>query len=122
MVAENTEVLEAIEKCMKTNTNLGRYDFKYNFILDNLYQFDFFIKDMNLIIETHGDYWHANPSKFVKSDMIHETLAYDIWERDAQRLEYLKNANYNVLVVWESDWDNYSDKIINECKNFLLYE
>jgi hypothetical protein len=31
---EEDEVLEAIEKCMKTNTNLGRYDFKYNFISD----------------------------------------------------------------------------------------
>ena len=31
---EEDDVLEAIDKCMKTNTNLGRYDFKYNFISD----------------------------------------------------------------------------------------
>jgi hypothetical protein len=108
--------------------NLSKYDtyfYELNkeqsfYFNDKLIKVDF--KYKNKIIEFNGDYWHANPSKFVKSDMIHETLAYDIWERDAQRLEYLKNANYNVLVVWESDWDNYSDKIINECKNFLLYE
>ncbi len=31
---EEDEVLEAIDKCMKRNTNLGRYDFRYNFISD----------------------------------------------------------------------------------------
>ena len=31
---EEDEVLEAINDCMIKNQNLGRYDFKYNFISD----------------------------------------------------------------------------------------
>uniref|UniRef100_A0A7S3FVC4 Uncharacterized protein n=1 Tax=Strombidium rassoulzadegani TaxID=1082188 RepID=A0A7S3FVC4_9SPIT len=31
---EEDEVLEAIDGCMKKNTGLGRYDFRYNFISD----------------------------------------------------------------------------------------
>lgn len=31
---EEDEVLEAIDKCMKKNQTLGRYDFRYNFISD----------------------------------------------------------------------------------------
>jgi hypothetical protein len=31
---EEDEVLEAINDCMVKNQNLGRYDFKYNFISD----------------------------------------------------------------------------------------
>jgi len=32
--SEEDIVLDAIEKCMKKNQNLGRYDFRYNFISD----------------------------------------------------------------------------------------
>jgi hypothetical protein len=31
---EEDEVLDAIDKCMRTNTNLGRYDFRFNFLTD----------------------------------------------------------------------------------------
>ena len=31
---EEDDVLEAIDMCMKKNQNLGRYDFRYNFISD----------------------------------------------------------------------------------------
>ena len=31
---EEDEVMEAIDKCMKKNTNLGHYDFRFNFISD----------------------------------------------------------------------------------------
>ena len=54
---KKTSIEIKVEEYLKTlNIN-----FKYNFILDKKYQFDFLISDKNLIIETHGDYWHANP-------------------------------------------------------------
>lgn len=89
-------------------------NFKYNFIYKNYYQFDFLIKDKNIIIETHGDYWHANP--LIYSDIekgkkpLNETQQYKI-ELDKLKKEYIGD-NYNIIYLWETDIKNDNFKKI----------
>jgi G:T-mismatch repair DNA endonuclease (very short patch repair protein) len=48
--------------------------FKYNFILNKTYQFDFILLETNTIIETHGDFWHANPLYYSDIDKTKKTI------------------------------------------------
>jgi len=74
------------------------------------------------IIEFNGDYWHANPNLYSESDMIKEYTASEIWHRDSNRIDLLEKAGYDVLVVWESEYNANGSDIINKCKKFLENE
>lgn len=70
---------------------------------------DIFIPSKNKIIECYGDYWHCNPSK-CKSNyynrLVHLT-AQEIWNRDKEKNDVLKNAGYEVEVLWENTNKNF---------------
>jgi hypothetical protein len=71
------------------------------------------------IIEFYGDYWHANPNRFIESDQIKKKTAKHIWEHDASKINALKNAGYKVLIIWESDYNKDKQGTINKCIHFL---
>jgi len=57
--------------------------------------------DNKIIIEFYGDYWHANPNKFKKEDIVHHHItAEEIWQRDKKRINTLKELGYIVHIVW----------------------
>lgn len=113
-----TSIEKIIEDFLKYNT----INFKYNFILNNKYQFDFFIKDINLIIEAHGDYWHANPLYYSITDekkkKLNETQLYKI-NLDEVKSEYAKKNGYSILCIWETDIKNGNYKKI--LKDYGIY-
>lgn len=67
---------------------------------------DYYLPDLNVIIEFYGDYWHGNPKIFKGSDILRQTnCTYDqIWENDKIRLDSIKNnfINMSALIIWES--------------------
>ena len=76
------------------------------------------------LIEFHGDYWHANPSKYKPEDIIitrrtGPTTAKDIWETDSQRAASLSSLGYQLLIVWEHDFKTNPQETIEKCKAFL---
>lgn len=82
------------------------------------YYYDIFVK--NKIIEFNGDFWHMNPSKYNENDMaINNKTAKEIWESDNQKIKFAEKNGYDVMVVWEQDYRNNKDKVIEECINFL---
>lgn len=105
----------SIEKILESHLKEKKVNYKYNFILDNKYQFDFLIKEMNLIIETHGDYWHANPKYYSDDDTskkpLNETQKYKI-NLDEIKYNYVKNIGYNIVCLWETDIKNENYKNI----------
>ena len=73
------------------------------------------------IIEFNGDYWHCNPKKYNKN-YFHQYLqmfAYEIWDKDKIRIDSIKKEGFDVLIIWESDYNNHKDEIIQNCLNFL---
>lgn len=107
-----TSIEIKLEKYLLEN----KINHKYNFILDNKYQFDFLIKDRNLIIETHGDYWHANPNTYSDSDInkkaLNDQQIYKV-NLDYVKLIYLRERGYEVIYLWETEMNN------NEYKKIL---
>lgn len=78
-----------------------------------------FIIDNKFVIECYGTYWHADPRKFSENDIFFgKYTARDIWNMDSQRVDKLKNIGYKVLIVWEEDIHNDSNKIIEQIRSF----
>lgn len=81
------------------------YDFTYN----------------NKIIEFNGDYWHCNPLVY-DAEYLMKTknmLAQDIWEYDIQKIKLANAYNYEVLTIWESDWNLKPSTVIEKCLTYL---
>ena len=64
-----------------------------------------------------------NPTKCLICNLIVKCLSLHIknikWKRDKDRLDYLENRNYKVLVVWSYDFFNNQEEIISRCVKFL---
>lgn len=88
------------------------------------YMYDFVDLDSKRIIEFNGDFWHANPKKYNKTDYINVSkkgrlLVEDIWKQDEEKLNFARQNGFEILVVWESDYYDNKESIINKCVNFL---
>ncbi len=82
--------------------------------------FDFYLKDYNLLIEFNGDYWHCNPKRYDK-DYINKKknkTAKEIWEYDKHKLYLAEKNGYNTLTIWESDYKNNKNIILEKLNNY----
>lgn len=77
---------------------------------------DYYIKELNIVIEFNGDMWHANPNKYKDDDIIPilNKTAKEIREKDNIRYNKLKEKyNFNIIVIWENSLPNISDLLID---------
>jgi hypothetical protein len=71
---------------------------------------DFYVKDVNRVIEFNGAYWHSINSKDVNYTP----------ERDIKRNEeIMKTLNCDLMVINELDYYKDKSKVIEECINFI---
>lgn len=83
---------------------------------------DIFIKP-KLCIFADGDYWHANPSKYIQDSVIFKKngiIAKRVWDKDAKVTAVLEKNGYKVLRFWESDIKNNLTNCINIIKNRIV--
>jgi G:T-mismatch repair DNA endonuclease (very short patch repair protein) len=85
--------------------------------------YDFYIPALNLIVETNGDFWHANPIKYKESDILQfpgsrGVVAKDLWENDKKKVDAAIKNGFNVLTVWESDKKKFLEILSNEIKKY----
>jgi len=76
-------------------------------VVDNKNHFvDGFDPDTNTVYEFYGDYWHGNPKAFKSSDRnaSNKKLFGELYERTMLKEQILKDAGYNLVVIWEADW------------------
>ena len=83
------------------------------------YNVDIFIKEKKLIIEYFGDMWHCNPSKYKENEFNNriKMIASERWNLDRIKIEKLQSLGYNVLVVWEDDWNKKRSEQITRILN-----
>jgi len=69
----------------------------------------------NKIIEYFGIFWHAHTDLFEDNDMhpIINKTALEIRKYDLDKINTLRNLGYDVLVVWENEY-NINKKLIKE--------
>jgi len=77
----------------------------------------------NRIIEFNGDFWHANPKFYGAEDLIKHPkkpmVAKDIWARDKAKIEFAKSQGFDLIVVWESEFNESNQKTLDRCVEFL---
>jgi len=73
---------------------------------NNLY-YDIFIKELNLLLEVNGVYWHASHKRYKSGDYIHigneDRLVDNIWLSDLEKKENALKYNYFFAVIWEDE-------------------
>jgi len=71
---------------------------------------DGYIPETNTVYEFWGDFWHGNPQKHNRNDINPktQTLFGELYDKTQQRRTALLNAGYNLVEIWESDWNNNS--------------
>lgn len=105
-------------------TNYGEYRVKLK--SGKHCSFDYFFNGK--VIEFNGDVWHANPLKFKPMDhpLINHfnssITSKEIWDRDAQRLNDIRELGYEVLIIWEYDYKNDPIGVIDKCRKFINME
>lgn len=67
---------------------------------------DGFDPGTNTIYEFYGDYWHGNPAVFEPDGinvLAHKTFG-ALHQATLTRAALIKEAGYNLVSIWESDW------------------
>lgn len=81
---------------------------------------DILIEDAKIVIECNGDMWHANPDLYDENDIIYlydgPTEAKYIWAKDDIRQEQIESFGYTVFIVWESEFRENKEHIIEHIK------
>lgn len=119
-IACGTSVISR-EMFSKLNINDAYLEF---FLRDSDKCFVYDFRSKNKIIEFNGDFWHCNPLKYESAFFhpIKKSFAQDIWNYDERKEIFAKSRGYKYLVVWESEYKNDPNGIIEKCKQFLNEE
>jgi len=75
----------------------------------------------NKVIEYNGDFWHANPKIYNEEfyNRVSKKFAKEIWEKEKHKEDIAKENSFTVHKVWEMDFKNDKEKVVEECINFL---
>jgi len=77
-------------------------------IPNTIYIADGYCIETNTIYEFHGDYWHGNPNVY-EFDYINEVVGKsmgELYKKTKDREEELKQLGFNLIVMWESEFDS----------------
>ena len=85
------------------------------------YSYDFTLKQKRKIIEFNGDYWHCNPAIYEAEyfNKSKKKTAQEIWDYDQVKIELAEQKGYQVLTIWESDWNADPSRTIEKCIKFI---
>jgi len=104
-------------------TDLFKYGKDEKFIYDNklkkCYKYDLTYKKK--IVEFHGDFWHCNP-KIYNENEIHKVIkltSKEIWANDKRKKDCAVENNYDIFIIWESEYLHDPVKSIENTIKFL---
>ena len=68
---------------------------------------DGYCKETNTIYEFHGDFWHGNPKLFnsKKINTVTKNTFGELYTKTLEREQQIKSLGYNLVVLWEYDWN-----------------
>lgn len=87
---------------------------------NKIFSYDF--KFGNKIIEFNGDFWHMNPDIY-DSDYCNpytNISAEEKWNFDEIKLECATHNGYDILTIWESEYNENREATIQKCISFLI--
>lgn len=98
------------------NINIQHAENGGEYIISNSkYKADGYCKETNTIIEFHGDFWHGNPKIYNTNQInqVNKKTFGELYNKTIKKEDFIKEQGYNLVVIWERDFDN----LINIVKN-----
>ena len=87
---------------------------------------DFFDKNMNIVIEFNGDYWHGRKGKYDDDFVIYGKTAKERRDYDDNRYKKILNSDKvkDIIIIWESDFRKKPDIIVQKTLEMMekMYE
>jgi len=122
-VTNGISISKAEKEIFEILNNKIKIEKQFTLYYENKRYFIYDLKFNNKIIEYNGDYWHANPIKYKRNDILNfprkSIKAKRIWEKDKKKIELAESQGYEVLVIWENDYKKNKEETIKKCINFL---
>jgi len=93
-------------------------------ISNSKYKADGYCKENNTIYEFHGDYWHGNPKIYNenKVNKVNGKTFGELYNNTIKREKFIKDKGYNLVVIWERDFDNLIKIVKNIQKKWRNYK
>ena len=107
-----------IEKMVENELINLNIEYKYNKILNNMYQYDFII-GKNILLEVQGDFWHANPLYYGENKKPLTERQIFKKERDFLKKEFAESKGYKIFYIWETEIKNKNFSVLNEIKRIM---
>lgn len=92
---------------IKENRWLNYLGIKERQVRIGKYIVDGFDQKTNTIYEFNGDFWHGNPDLYNENDInnvLNKTFG-ELYKKTINRENYLIKRGYNVVSIWENDFD-----------------
>lgn len=83
-------------------------------------ELDIYLPELKIAFEYDGRYWHADPNIYKETDLIENTLAKDIWERDAKKDTLCLSLGITLIRIKENDYLQNKDNMLSFIKNIIL--
>lgn len=85
-------------------------------------ELDIYLPNLHKAIEYNGTYWHADPRFYTENTIVgkKQELAKNIWKNDKDKQILCEKYNIELLIIWEFDYINNKNEILNNIKNFLM--
>jgi len=103
--------LEFISKMHNIIIQHGENNEEYK-IPNTRFKADGYCQETNTIYEFHGDYWHGNPYIYDVNEKTYFNKTFgELYEKTLKKEQQIKELGYNLVVMWENDWDKINKSI-----------
>jgi hypothetical protein len=77
------------------------------------YRADGYCEETNTVYEFHGDYFHGNPKIYKPEELntLCNTTHGKLYESTVKKEEKIKKLGFNLVIIWESDWNTINKSI-----------
>ena len=76
------------------------------------YKADGYCEETNTIYEFHGDLWHGNPIMYNQEDISFFGKKYgELYQNTLEREQQISDLGYNLVIMWEHDWNKINKSI-----------
>jgi len=107
--SKKTSLEIKFEKHLQQKNLDYEYNFKVSYPCKDGYlkykYYDFYLKDFNLLIEIHGNYWHPKENNKNLSEIQKKNFQNDIFKK-----ELAQKNGYKLIAIFENELDNFIKK------------
>lgn len=81
---------------------------------------DYFHREKCLVIEFHGDFFHANPKFYSDDHIIKGSLtAKQKRSMDEVRKQIIESRGFKLMIIWENEYFQNKEETINKIRNYI---